>query len=144
MTDRSRNLQPLVPPVDNVQLVYASLLMWFVRIALAALFVTFILYAAGLVDSAIDIADVPNRWHLSAGEYAVATQTEAGWSWIRSLDQGRTLSLASLVLFPAGTMVLTAVAVVLYLRNRLPAYALITFVQVAVFAVAASGLLASS
>ena len=134
--------QPL-PPVDDVQLIYASLLVWFVRIALIALFATFILYAAGVVGSAIDIADVPNRWHLSAGEYAVATQAEAGWSWLRLLDQGRTLSLAALVLFPAGTMVLTAVAVGLYIRSRLPAYAVITFLQVVVFAVAASGILAA-
>lgn len=142
MTDGSPN-QPLPPPVDEVQLVYASLLVWFVRIALVTLFATFILYAAGVVGSAIDIADVPNRWHLSAGEYAIATQTEAGWSWLGSLDQGRMLSLAALVLFPAGTMILTAVAVVLYLRSRLPAYALITFIQVIVFAVAASGVLSS-
>lgn len=141
MKDSIQN-QP-APLVDEVQLLYASLLVWFVRIALIALFGSFILYATGVVGSAIDITDVPDRWHLSAGEYVVATQTATGWSWLDSLDQGRTLSLAALVLFPAGTMVLTAVAFVLYLRNRLPAYALITFVQVVVFAVAASGVLAA-
>jgi len=135
--------QPDTPLVDDVQLVYASLLVWFVRIALVALFTTFILYATGIVSSAIRISDVPTHWHLSAREYALATQTEGGWSWILSLDQGRTLSLASLVLFPAGTMVLTAIAIGLYIRSRLPVYAAITFLQVVVFAVAASGILAS-
>lgn len=129
------------PPIDPVQESYAALLVWFVRIALLGLFVSFALYATGLIPSTLDIAEVPDSWHLSAEAYAEATGGVTGWAWVRTLGEGRTLAFASLVLFPLGTLVMVTAATVLYLRNRVPAYAVITFLELIVLVVAATGVL---
>jgi hypothetical protein len=132
-----------MPTVEPVQQTFASMLIWLVRIGLGLLFVTFVIYAAGLVPSAVPLADVPDLWHLGATEYAAETDLETGWAWVRSLDQGRMLVFAALVLFPAGTMILIAVTVVLYLRQKVPAYALIALLELAVLVVAATGVFAT-
>ena len=132
-----------IPGIEPVQQTFASMLIWLVRVALAFLFVSFVIYAAGLVPSPIPLDDVPDLWHLSASEYAARTDLALGWSWLRALDQGRTLVFAALVLFPTGTMLLLAVTVVLYLRQRVPAYALIAFFELVVLIIAATGLLAT-
>lgn len=129
------------PPLDPVQDAYAGLLVWFVRVALLALFVTFVLYAAGVVPSELPVSEVPDSWHLSAEEYAAATGAPAGWAWIGALGEGRTLAFAALVLFPLGTLVMVTAAIVLYLRNRVPAYAVITLLELVVLVIAATGVL---
>ena len=50
--------------------------------------------------------------------------------------------VAALALFPAGMVVLTAASALLYARDRVTAYGLISFVEVIVLLVAASGVLA--
>ena len=135
------NAERGAPEVERTQQDYARMLVWFVRVALVTLFVGFVLYAAGVVPSRVEIAEVPEHWHLSASEYARETGGRQGWSWITELDEGRTLAFAALVFFPAGTIVLVLAAVVLYLRARVPVYALITFLEAVVLVIAASGLL---
>lgn len=136
MSDRENR----IPNIEPVQLTFASILVWLVRIGLGLLFVTFVVYASGLVSSVVAIADVPDHWHLSADEYAELTDLEIGWAWLGTFDQGRTLVFAALVFFPTGTMVLIGITVVLYLRQKVPAYALIAFLELVVLIVAATGI----
>ncbi len=139
MSDRENRISNIEP----AQLSFASMLVWLVRIGLGILFVTFIVYASGLVPSVVTIADVPDYWHLSAEEYAERTNLEIGWAWVGDFEQGRTLVFAGLVFFPAGTMVLIGITVALYLRQKVPAYALIAFLELIVLIVAATGLLST-
>lgn len=127
--------------VDPVQLAYARMLMWLVRIALAAIFLTFALYVGRVLPAVVDVAQVPEVWHLSARDYAAETERAVGWQWIHNLDQGPILVFASLVLFPAGSMLIVGAASFFYLRARRRTYALIAFLEFVVLAVAASGIL---
>ena len=129
--------------IEPVQQSFASMLVWLVRIGLGLLFVTFVIYAAGFVPSAVPLAEVPELWHLGATEYAARTNLELGWGWLTAFDQGRTLVFAALVLFPTGTMVLIGITAVLYLRHKVPAYALIALLELIVLVVAATGLLST-
>ena len=139
MSDRENR----IPNIEPVQLTFASILVWLVRFGLGLLFVTFVVYASGLIPSILAIADVPDHWHLSSNEYAELTDLEIGWAWLGAFDQGRTLVFAALVFFPTGMMVLAAVTVVLYLRQKVPAYALIAFLELVVLIVAATGILST-
>ncbi len=127
--------------VDPVQLVYARMLMWVVRIALAAIFVTFVLYVGRVLPAVVDVAQVPEVWHLSARNYAAETGRALGWQWVRDLEQGPILVFASLILFPAGSMIVVGAASFFYLRAGRRTYALIAFLEFLLLAIAASGLL---
>jgi len=131
-----------MPRIERTQADFARLLARFVSFALAALFLSFVLYATELVPSAVRISEVPTHWHLSAAEYAARTETRTGWNWLSQIGQGRTIAFAALALFPAGMVVLTAASALLYARDRVTAYGLISFVEVIVLLVAASGVLA--
>ena len=141
MSSTSDSTDTAASAIEPVQQSFARMLVWLVRIGLALLFLTFVLYAAEIVPSAIPLRDVPDLWSLSASEYVEQSGLETGWGWVSRISEGRTLVFASLVLFPAGTMLLIAVAGVLYVRHRVPAYALIAFLEVTVLIIAATGIL---
>lgn len=141
MSSTSDPGEPAAPAIEPVQQSFARMLVWLVRVGLALLFVTFVMYAAEIVPSAIPLRDVPDLWTLSASEYVEQSGLETGWGWVSRISEGRTLVFASLVLFPAGTMLLIAMTGMLYLRHRVPAYALIAFLEVAVLITAATGIL---
>jgi hypothetical protein len=127
--------------IDRVQLQYASLLSWLVRVGLALMFLAFAAYAIGIVPSRLDLRDVPDRWTLSSDEYIAQAGIESGWGWTGTIDDGRTLAFASLVVFPAGTMILIAIAVLLYLKDRSWIYAIIAGLETLVLVVAATGII---
>lgn len=129
--------------VEPVQRSFATMLSWLVRIGLGLLFVAFVLYAAGVVPSTVALDDVPSLWHLDAAAFTEETGREPGWSWLRSLNEGRTLVFAALVVFPFGAMALVAATVALYLRQKTPIYALLAGLEAIVLVVAATGLLAA-
>ncbi len=118
------------------------MLAWLVRAALAAVFVTFAIYVSGLRPTDVDVSAVTELWHLSAREYAEEAGRAVGWRWVSELSTGSTLVFASLVLFPAGAMLIDGIASILYFRNRVPAYGVITLLQFLVLLVGASGVLA--
>lgn len=129
---------------EMVQGHYASMLTWLVRIGFVFMFVSFAVYAVGLLPAEVPLNEVPDLWTRSAEEFAEAAGTEQGWGWIRSLDDGQVVSFAALVLFPAGTMILIGIASLLYLRERNRLYAFIAALEFVVLVVAATGLLAGA
>ena len=128
---------------DRVQTAYARLLVWLVRIGLSFIFAAFGLYALEIRPSAITLAEVPELWTLSADELSEAADVALGWSWVAGIADGRVLSFASLVVFPAGTIVLITIAVALYLRDRDRTYALVAALESVILIVAATGILSA-
>jgi hypothetical protein len=143
MSHQSDTKSTSTPTVEPVQQSFARMLVWLVSLGLALLFVTSVIYAAEIVPSGVTLQEVPQLWNLSASEYTEQSGGETGWDWVKRISEGRTLVFASLVLFPAGTMLLIGIAGILYLRHRVPAYALIAFLEVTVLIVAATGLFAA-
>lgn len=125
-------------PVDPVQRVYGRVLAVVVVIDLAVLAAGLFLYASGALPSSIEIAAVPEFWHLSAAELEAITGG-AGRAWIETLEEGRSIAFAALVAFPASMIVMSGVAAVLYLARRRIVYAAITLAVLAVFVAAALG-----
>ena len=127
--------------IDPVQDQYANLLKWLVRIGLTLMFAAFAMYAFQVVPTGVSLEETADLWHLGATEFAAATGTELGWQWASSLPDARALALASLVLFPLGTMVLIAIAVVLYLQEKDYVFAAIAATETIVLVVAAIGII---
>ena len=123
--------------IGFVSKTYATMIGWLVSISLSALVASFVLYVSGLLPSSLPVETIPGLWHLSAADYAAATNRITGWEWITRVTDGRYLVYLSLVLFPAGTMLLVAIASPLYLRARAPLMALIALLEAAVLLFAA-------
>ena len=121
-----------IAEIGGVSKTYAMMLEWLVATSLALMIVTFALYATSVLPSAIGISRVPDLWHLNARDYAEATGRALGWSWLASLAEGRYLVYLSLVVFPAGTMLLVAIASPLYLRRRAPIMAALALAEAGV------------
>ncbi len=130
-------LNPAGTTIGRVSRTYATMVGWLVSISLSALVVAFVLYASGLLPSSLPVQAIPDLWHLSAAEYAQVTNRAIGWSWIVHIADGRYLVFLALVLFPAGTMLIVAIASPLYLNARAPLMALIALLEAAVLLFAA-------
>ncbi len=123
--------------IGVVSRTYARMIGWLVSVSLSALVAAFVLYVSGLLPSSLPVEAIPELWHLSASDYAAATNRTIGWQWITQIADGRYLVYLSLVLFPAGTMLLVAIASPLYLRARAPWMSLIALLEAAVLLFAA-------
>jgi hypothetical protein len=131
MSDRFRS---------EVEPAYGRVLHYLVLVGFIFLGATFLVYALGLLPSYMNANRVPEVWHLPADEAVAETERPEFWAWIVNLDRADLLSLGSLAVLSATTPVGFLVLVVVFLRRRDFAYALMVALQVAVLVLAASGL----
>lgn len=125
--------------VSEVQRTYADVLQLFVIVGLALLFLTFILFAAGLLPEVVAPQRVPELWDQPAHEFIAQTSFPDGWSWLSMLHFGDVLTLGALAFLATGTIVCFTIAIVLFIKKGDRAYAVMVALQVVVLIVAASG-----
>jgi hypothetical protein len=126
---------------SDEQRAYASWLNIGMRSGFVLLLGTFAAYVSGLLPPHVSLEDLPRYWNLPVAEYLQATGTGRGWSWLAHVGKGDYLNLA-------GIALLSSITIACYLRI-LPmtiargdrVYAVIVVLEVAVLALAASGLL---
>ncbi len=129
------------PPIAEEQLAYAQVLDVGMKIGLLVLLATFALYASGLVAPHIPVDDLPRYWTMSVKQYLAATGVHAGWGWIHMLGRGDFLNFVAIA-FLSGVAIVCYVAIVpIFLRKRDWIYGVLAIVEVAVLALAASGIL---
>jgi hypothetical protein len=125
-----------------MELIYARWLAWSTRIALGALIATFFLYMAGVLQPLIAVERLPAVWGLPVDRFLAATRAPSGWGWLAVARSG---DYANLI----GVAMLCLVTVLCYLRalpvlfRRSRALGVLAALQIAVLALAASGLLAA-
>ena len=132
-----------LPPVADEQLRYARWLDWGAKAGFAALVVGFLAYATGLLPAQVPFERVPELLALPLDRYLAVTGTPTGWGWTTLLARGEYASLVGIALL-AGCSALCLLAIVpVYLRRRDPVYAIVCILEIAVLALAASGVLTS-
>jgi hypothetical protein len=135
------------PPTEltiaKEQLRYARWLDWGAKAGLAALIAGFAAYATGLLPAQVPFDRLPELLALPLDRYLAATGTPAGWGWTTLLGKGEYASLIGIAIL-AGCSGLCLLAILpFYLRRRDWTYALICASEIAVLALAASGILTS-
>lgn len=123
------------------QLLYARILGMLSKTGLAWLAVTFTLYAARFLPPVVPFEDLPRYWSLSREEYLKAAGIDAGWSWLRLIGHGDFLTFTAVALLAATTIICYAAVIPSYLRKGDRIYGSLAAIEVAVLAVAASGIL---
>ncbi len=127
------------PALAEEQLAYARVLDRGMKLGLALLTVTFLLYVLGVMAPHVPVAELPRYWSLPVHEYLKATGTYPGWAWVHALHEGDVVNFVGIV-FLAGVTIACYLAVIpLFFRKRDRVYAWIAIVEVAVLALAASG-----
>lgn len=138
------------PPADEEQLLYANILQVGMYIGLALLLVTFSLYAAGVRSPAVPVEQLPDYWTMSVDEYLDATNRDhlhqthpvSGWTWLRHLGKGDYLNFLGIALLSGVTIVCFIGIIPTLIRKRDKAYVIMAVLEVAILALAASGILA--
>ncbi|MEW6334873.1 MAG: hypothetical protein AB1558_11445 [Thermodesulfobacteriota bacterium] len=123
------------------QLLYARILGILSKAGLAWLVVTFTLYAGGFRPPVIPLEDLPRYWSLSREEYLGAAGIDAGWSWLRLIGHGDFLTFTAVAFLALTTLICYAAVIPSYLRKGDRIYGSLALIEVAVLAMAASGIL---
>jgi hypothetical protein len=123
------------------QVLYARILEIGMYVGLACLFVTFALYASGLMGPYIPKDDLSQYWTQSVHEYLEETGIETGWSWVTMLGYGDFLNFVGIAILAGATIVCYLSIVPLLIRSKDYVYALLALLEVAILTVAASGII---
>jgi hypothetical protein len=127
-------------PIAPEQLRYASWLQWGGWLGFASLVVAFAVHATGMLEPLIAHAHLPRAWLMPAGEMLRSTGQSPGWGWVRLLDRSDILNLAGIALLASCSAAPLLSVVPIYLRRGDRIFAALCLLQVAVLALAASGL----
>lgn len=130
--------------IHHEQLAYAGVLDRLSHLAILFIGASYAAYVLDLLPQGISIADIAANWHLRASEMQSTLHAPLGWSFMAdpsSLGRGDTLSYLSIILvcmIPVACLLFTAPA---FLREKRPAFVVLSLLQVLILLVAATGIL---
>lgn len=120
---------------------YARLLDWGTRAGLLLLVASFVAYVSGLLPGVVPVDRLPELWSLPVAQFQARTQMPGGWGWLALWGHGDVLGLLGIA-WLAGVSIPCLLALVpIYAARGEKAYVAICLLEVAVVALAASGLL---
>jgi hypothetical protein len=123
------------------QMAYAKVLsigMWF---GLALLIVTFFVYISGAIPTYVPIDDLPKYWTMRVHDFNAALHAPTGWGWTALVGKGDYLNFIPIAILAGLTILCYLVILPILARKKDTPYIIIALVEVAVLALAASGLL---
>jgi hypothetical protein len=124
------------------QLLYARILEIGMYIGLLILFVTFGLYAFGIMDPYIPLDKISNYWSYSVHEYLEHANIKDGWAWLGMLKYGDFINFIGVAILAGVTIICYAAIVPTLLKNNDKVYAILAVLEVVILSAAASGILA--
>ena len=135
---------------QSEQLLYARVLEIGMYIGLAILFVTFGLYAFGILAPAVPLDQISNYWNQGVHEYLEAVNRDhlhmehapTGWAWVTMVGKGDFLNFVGISILGGVTIICYLAIVPTLLRKKDNAYLTMAILEVVVLALAASGILA--
>ena len=144
------SFEALAQEEQSEQIVYAKVLEIGMYIGLVILFITFALYASGVLAPAVPLDHVSNYWHHGVHEYLEAVNHDylhmehppTGWAWTAMLAKGDFLNFVGIAILSGVTIICYLAIVPTLLRKKDTAYVTMALVEALVLILAASGILA--
>lgn len=134
--------QPAMLEASPEQLLYARILEIGMYLGLLVLFVTFGLYAFGIVDPYIPLDKISNYWSMNVNDYLEHAEIKAGWAWLGMLKYGDFINFIGVAILAGVTIICYAAIVPTLLKNNDKVYAILAVLEVIILSAAASGILA--
>jgi hypothetical protein len=125
------------------QLIYAGVLEKGMLLGMILLLVTYFIYCAGIFESYIPLADIPQFWSMNVHDYLSHFKIDTGWSWLSMLRYGDFLNFTGIALLAGVTIVCFLSIVPTLLKQGDKLYAFFAVLEAVILGVAASGLLGS-
>jgi hypothetical protein len=123
------------------QVLYASILAKGMYFGLLILFITFALYAFGIMKPYIPLDQISHYWAFNVHEYLEHAKIGTGWSWVGMLKYGDFINFIGIAIL-AGVTVFCYLAIVpLLLKRNDKVYAVLALVEAVILSLAASGIL---
>ncbi|MHC4606901.1 MAG: DUF1634 domain-containing protein [Planctomycetota bacterium] len=141
------------------QILYARVLQVGMFIGLAALFVTFFLYAMGVMAPAVPLDELSEYWTGEKGDPEIRAGVDryldainkdflhrehapTGWSWLGLLGYGDFVNFIGIAILAAVTIICYLAILPLLIRRKDKAFLLMAVAEIVVLVLAASGVLA--
>lgn len=123
------------------QVLYANLLSKGMMIGLVLLFITFAIYAFGIMDPYIPLDRISDYWSLNVTNYLERGNIPDGWGWVAMLNYGDFLNFIGIAVLSGITIICYLAIVPTLLRDNDKVYAVLALLEAAVLTLAASGVL---
>jgi hypothetical protein len=126
------------------QVLYAKILNAGMLIGLGSLVIAFILYCIGFTKPLIPLEKVQTFWVMSVHDYLNQSGIQTGWAWLGNLKYGDMLTFVPIAFLSLLTIICYLAIIPVLIRKKDTAYVVIAILEVAVLALAASGILGTS
>lgn len=124
------------------QILYASILEKGMYLGLLILFITFAIYALGIMKPYIPKDEISTYWAMNVQDYVHHANIKTGWGWLGMLQYGDFLNFIGVAIL-AGVSIICFLAVLpTFLRNNDKVYALFALAEAIILTLAASGIFA--
>jgi len=124
------------------QVRYANILEKGMYVGLILLFLTFIIYALGIVKPYIPVSEISRYWGLNVHDYLHQANIKGGWSWLGMLQYGDFLNFVGIVVLAGVTIICYLAIAPILIKNDDKIYTILVLLEVLILSLAASGILA--
>jgi hypothetical protein len=123
------------------QILYARVLEKGMYLGLVILFITFGLYAFGIMDPFIPLNKISQYWTMGVDDYLHQAHIEPGWAWVGMIKYGDFVNFIGIAMLSGVTILCYTAIVPTLMRSKDTVYVVLAILEVVVLAVAASGIL---
>ncbi|HEX9021375.1 MAG TPA: hypothetical protein VF903_08955 [Nitrospirota bacterium] len=123
------------------QLAYAKVLNVGMWLGLAVLILTFIVYVSGALSCHVPIDDLPKYWSMKSKDFIHSCNAPTGWGWAALTGKGDYLNFVGIAMLAGLTILCYLVMLPILVRKKDTPYVVIAIIEVAVLALAASGIM---
>jgi hypothetical protein len=123
------------------QLAYANLLFIGAWVGIVFMIITYVIYVGGILSPHVDFALITQNWDKGVNEYLHITKSPHGWGWLNLLNRGDFINFLGIALLAVLTLICYLFLIAGYKKRKDWAYFVIAVLEVAVLALAASGIL---
>jgi hypothetical protein len=123
------------------QILYSKLLEKGMYFGLIILFITFGLYAFGVMDPYIPLDKISQYWTMNVDAYLHHANIKPGWAWVGMIKYGDFVNFIGIAILSGVTILCYAAIVPTLMRNKDTIYVILAILEVLVLSVAASGIL---
>lgn len=121
------------------QIRYAAILEKGMILGLVILFITFGVYAFGILKPYIPLDQISGYWSLNVHDYLEEAHIQTGWSWLGMIKYGDFINFIGVCILAGVTIICYLAIVPILLRNNDKIYAVLALLEVLVLCLAASG-----
>src|SRR4030043_940278 len=125
------------------QIAYAKILNIGMFLGLAVIIITFVVYMLGILPSFVSPKEIPNYWGMASKDFIHTLSAPTGWGWVSFIGKGGYLNFVGIALLAGLTVLCYLVILPILMRKKDTPYVVIAIIEVAVLALAASGILKS-